>query len=313
MNVDVVIVTYNRLEKLKKALRCYEEQTQSFRNLIVVNNHSFDGTEMFLQKWKECKTSQFGKYVITTKDNLGGAGGFYYGEKLAMSMNPDWIFIADDDAYPEPDMMEKFYEFSNTHKISDYSAVCAAVLFPNKSVACEHRSRFIADAKGHFSWDAVPLEEYQQEFFNIDFLSYVGPFLNAKAIQNIGFVNRRFFIYNDDSEHSLRLRHYGQLICVPKIKIVHDVKQVGQYKGQNPNDNMLVTWGDYYTNRNEMYMFKKHLPKVAKVRFKTAFKRHLKGLDKTAYEKVVWKAVRDAWLGRLGKHKIFQPGWSIKA
>lgn len=77
MTVDVVIVAYNRLEKLKKALLCYERQTSPFRNMIVVNNHSTDRTTEFLEEWSNVD-SPFAKDVITTEENLGGLGGGFY-------------------------------------------------------------------------------------------------------------------------------------------------------------------------------------------------------------------------------------------
>ena len=311
VDVDVVIVTYNRLEKLKKTLQCYENQTQTFRNLIVVNNHSTDGTSEYLKEWSK-KETPFGKHVITTNENLGGAGGFYTGQKKAMTMQPDWVFIADDDAYPEPDMMQRFCEFTEGNDISRYAAICAAVYNPDNTLDVSHRSRYEVRQGKYFTWNSSTEEDYQKPFFKIDFLSYVGSFLNVNALKKVGLVNPKFFIYNDDSEHSLRLRKYGELICVPTIKIVHDVKKVGQVNYQVTDDNVLVTWGDYYTNRNEMYMFKKHIHSLAKYRFKTALKRHLKGKEETEYDKIKWIAYRDAWLGKLGRHSVYQPGWSIR-
>jgi len=35
--IDIVIVTYNRLEKLKKTLQYYDKLSPSFNNIIVVN------------------------------------------------------------------------------------------------------------------------------------------------------------------------------------------------------------------------------------------------------------------------------------
>lgn len=311
MEIDVVIVTYNRLSKLKKTLDCYEKQTVPFRNLIIVNNHSSDGTMEYLKEWENTNTP-FNKVIIHTNENLGGAGGFYIGEKKALSLEPDWIFIADDDAYPEPDLMEKFLLIAEQHPIDKYSAVCAAVLTPDGNIDVSHRSHYTVTPTNHFIWDASSIDEYQKPFFTIDFLSYVGPFLNVQALKKVGLINPKFFIYNDDSEHSLRLKQYGDIICVPAIRITHDIKKVGQVKEQVTDNTIAATWGDYYTNRNEMVMMKKHFPKVAKKRFKAALIRHLKGKDKTPYEKLVWIAICDAWLHRMGKHPIYKPGWSIK-
>ena len=310
MKIDVVIVTFNRLEKLKKTLDCYARQTRPFRNLVVVNNHSTDGTTEYLETWQQ-STTPYGKYVINTDDNLGGAGGFYLGEKKAMTMDPDWLFIADDDAYPEPDMMEQFYRFSEQHPVDSYSAVCAVVMKPDGDFDLCHRSRYTVTPSNHLIWESVPLEDYQKPFFKVDFLSYVGPFINSKALKKVGYIDPEFFIYNDDSEHSLRLNKYGEIICVPSIRIVHDVKTVSQFKGQVAEQTASVSWGDYYSNRNEMVMLKRHLPKVAWKRFKSALKARLKGLNTTPYDKLKWIAIRDAWLHRMGKHPVYKPGWSI--
>ena len=47
-NVAAVIVTYNRLEKLKNAIAAYENQLCKPTYIIVVNNASNDGTKEFL-------------------------------------------------------------------------------------------------------------------------------------------------------------------------------------------------------------------------------------------------------------------------
>ena len=85
VKLDLVIVTFNRLEKLKKALSCYEKQTSPFRNLILVNNCSTDGTKEYIDEWQREKTF-FGKIVIHTDENLGGSGGFYLGQKKAAEL-----------------------------------------------------------------------------------------------------------------------------------------------------------------------------------------------------------------------------------
>lgn len=48
MQIGVVLVTFNRLEKLKIALESFENQTCSPKYLLVVNNASTDGTGDFL-------------------------------------------------------------------------------------------------------------------------------------------------------------------------------------------------------------------------------------------------------------------------
>lgn len=105
--IGVVIVTYNRKEKLKKALKAYDQQIFLPCEIIVVNNASTDGTNEILDRWKS-ENSIYSKVVIDSKYNVGGSGGFYLGEKRALHDNISWIMIADDDAYPDTDYIKKY-------------------------------------------------------------------------------------------------------------------------------------------------------------------------------------------------------------
>ena len=57
MDIGVVLVTYNRKEKLIKALKSYDNQSYKMKFVLVVNNASTDGTKEYLELWK----NQIGK------------------------------------------------------------------------------------------------------------------------------------------------------------------------------------------------------------------------------------------------------------
>ena len=71
MKITAVVVTYNRLDKLKKALSCYEEQANFLFSLVIVNNNSTDGTDIYLQEWENV-THIANHHVITLHQNMGG-------------------------------------------------------------------------------------------------------------------------------------------------------------------------------------------------------------------------------------------------
>lgn len=307
VKLDLVIVTFNRLEKLKKALSCYEKQTSPFRNLILVNNCSTDGTKEYIDEWQREKTF-FGKIVIHTDENLGGSGGFYLGQKKAMELGADWVFVADDDAYAQPDMVEKFYDYLGLHDTSKISAICAAVYDTDDNICLYHRDNYKVEKGRYFRRINAPSEEYEKDSFEIDILSYVGSFLNAQALRKEGLVNPQYFIYFDDSEHSFRLKRYGTIIVVPNLKIIHE----GGNETDRDNKQILASWRDYYLERNFLHMLLKHKSFVAAFyvyRFIRDFLK--KGRHHSIYEKVKCESYKDAIRGKLGKHDVFQPGWRI--
>lgn len=53
MNVAAVVVTFNRLEKLKKVLASLDAQTRLPEQLIIVNNASTDDTASYLDEYEK--------------------------------------------------------------------------------------------------------------------------------------------------------------------------------------------------------------------------------------------------------------------
>ena len=310
INLDIIIVTYNRLEKLKHTLECYEGQSAKFRNLIIVDNHSTDGTSVFLKKWSKLH-SEYGKYILTMNDNLGGAGGFYEGQKFAVSLNPDWVLLADDDAYPEKKLVEEFYAFLsvNDKTLVDIAALCTSVVFPNGEICLSHRTRFrIQYGLRHFM-DVVDKAEYEKEPFEVGFFSYVGAIIKVDVLRKAGFDNPDYFIYYDDSEHCIRLRKFGRIVCVPSLKIVHD----SGWTENKMNEKELISWRDYYAIRNRIHMLKQHylIPAIWFTITRIYNYLIINNEYNLECKKMIISAITDAWRNRLGKHKIYKPGWNV--
>lgn len=306
MKLVVVVVTYNRLDKLKKALMSYELQTQKCSDLVVVNNCSTDGTEKYLEHWEQ-EPSEYGKYVLKTDSNIGGAGGFYTGMAYAMRLKADWVWLADDDAYPETDSFEKLCDYIITHiNIEHVSAICSSVIKPDGSIDYEHRG-FLSHGL-YWNRRNSSGNDYLLNDFKIDLLSYVGVALNAKALSDVGLCNKEFFIHFDDSEHSLRLRKFGDILCVPRIRVVHDtpVSTISS-KGRN------YDWKTYYGIRNTIYSYlKHHLPTATIWTLRIVLWQSflfLTGRINKESVKLMKEAVWDGWRGNLGIHNVYKPGF----
>lgn len=302
-----VIVTYNRLEKLKKTIASYESQTVSCSDLVIINNCSTDGTEEYLEKWK-LRQTPFNKHIIKTESNLGGSGGFYKGMKYAISLSPNWIWVADDDAYPDSRVFASLYNYLMNNNCEKIACITSAVYTADGKIALEHRRRI---DKG-IIWKEViiPESDYSKDFFKLTVSSYVGSMYNTKALLAKGLTLDNLFIYFDDSEHSIRISEYGDMICLPEVIVVHDDGNISQSKETN-----LLTWRDYYSTRNLIFMYKRHhflsyiyySISILYVTFKYWFR------GKYNYEcvKLKLRAIKDAASNCLGKHVLYTPGFTI--
>ena len=293
-NIGVVIVTYNRLSKLKKTLECYLNQTKLPEYIIVVNNASKDGTKEYLEEWKK-ESSIIKKYVINVKENTGGSGGFFIGEEKALTLDADWILVADDDAYPHSNYIEIALKTIDENKEKEISAICGKVIEYG-----DLGHRFYLNSFFNKSLlKMIPKDDYNSKYLFIDAFGYVGPIINKNKMKKVGLINKDFFIWADDLEHSLRLRKVGYIICCPKLVIEHEADK----------SNYILSWKDYYGVRNNVYLFKTLFPsRFPFLLIKELLKIFIK--SKSLVEiKMKLVAFKDGVLGNLGKHIKYKPGW----
>ena len=298
-DIGCVVVTYNRLEKLKNTLRCYESQGLLPRYVIVVDNASTDGTYEYLEGWKEdCEL--FDKIVIHSEENGGGSGGFYLGEEESLKRDADWVMLADDDAYPEPNYLKGIQDYIDAHNADEISVVCGKVL-ERGSPENIHRSRWRKKWSRKFH-RPVKAYEYEKSEFYPDFVSYVGIVVNKEKLNRVGLVDPANFIWCDDTEHAYRLSRVGRLVCLPPYTMVHDV-DIG---------NEELSWKSYYGVRNDLVFFKKHFPSrypfvLLKMFIKTVGDL-LKGHGMIEAQ-LRFAAMKDSLVGNMGKNDRYKPGW----
>ncbi len=249
-----VIVTFNRLEKLKKAIAAVLEEPIDY--VVVLNNKSNDGTEAWLN---EVSNSDERLHVVNHHENTGGAGGFYFGTKYAIeNTDADWLVLFDDDAYPAPGLVEKF-------KSRDYSsevgALSAKVCTPDGLIADFNRpglnpfKSLTGFIKYIFSKDSNYLSYSQMESdsgLEVDYSSFVGFFVKTSVVKNgLGYPRKEFFIYCDDWVYSLDLSQLGyKNLYYSDLLFYHDSKTfIDSYDAQ--------IWKKYYAYRNSIIFYKK--------------------------------------------------------
>ncbi|MBT8843662.1 hypothetical protein BTI06_08960 [Lactobacillus delbrueckii subsp. bulgaricus] len=300
MVIGVIVVTFNRLNMLKVALKSFDEQTCKPGYIVVVNNASTDKTPEYLDGWKKDQKN-YKKYVITTEKNLGGSGGFYTGLEFAQKLNCDWIWVSDDDAFPEHDALENAQNYLKNRDTSNISAICGEVINQGK-IDTGHRRNY--ERRGlNIVTTNIPVEYYSKKEFEITAFSYVGAIINKEKLKEVGLTPKDYFIWYDDTEHSLRLHKVGKIICVPSVKVHHDV-------GKESTD---LNWKVYYGIRNQADMYRRHFPKkcyyyycysgLIKASINDLLGRHRE------YNKVTRKAIYDAMHNKFGVDALYKPGW----
>jgi rhamnopyranosyl-N-acetylglucosaminyl-diphospho-decaprenol beta-1,3/1,4-galactofuranosyltransferase len=295
-NVAATVVTFNRKAQLEECLEALLAQTTSLDEIIVVDNASIDGTDLMI-------TSKFPQVTyFRLKENIGGAGGYHEGIKLAYEKGFDWIWLMDDDAIPAIDALEQLIR-SDLFQQDDVCVLTSALLYPDGRIWTFYRRIFNSK-----KIDEIPvgIEYYNREYFEVDAASFMGMLVSRYVIKLIGFPEKDFFIDYDDLEYCFRIRDIkGRIFTIPKSKIIHnDLKVIDP----NFRDNYL-SWRYYYQNRNKLYTYRKYLDLGIKYYVKLFFgtvvtqawvllRTHERRL---ASSRILWFSLMDGLRGKLGK------------
>ena len=231
MNIGIVVVTYNRLECLKK-------NVESLENIIIpegckvkifiINNASTDETTEWLASLNNNNIK-----IVNLDTNTGGAGGFYTGIKIAIEEKMDYIWGMDDDAYQKK---KALVEIINAFK-------------KEKDVAC-----FWSNCNND--------EDFDKQYKQVKNWMFVGFFIPVEVVKKIGYPRKDFFIFYDDVEYSDRIQKNGYKIYKVKDSIIqHKDAYSNTYKRKIFNKNIEIPsfkdWKMYYYIRNKLLRYSK--------------------------------------------------------
>lgn len=235
----VVLVTFNRLEFLKKIFYALINQTRKPDRIIIINNSSTDGTLDWLQKTSE----DVPILHFLTQPNLGSSGGQYTGFRVAYEMGYEWIWEMDDDVVPASNCLELLWHHrSKDTVLAPLRYTFEGDVFYNEIIKFNHTSLTKS------FWEVVTNEEIlQKDLAYVQGLTFEGAFFHRSLIEKIGLPDKRIFIYSDDTDYSIRAYRAGfKLALVPKARM----DRLLPFKFHE----QIHTPKRYYIVRNQMLM-----------------------------------------------------------
>ncbi|HEX6592315.1 MAG TPA: glycosyltransferase [Moraxellaceae bacterium] len=252
----VVIVTFNRLEKLQRTLRhVLAAQADS---VVVVDNACSDGSAEWLDSLRDPRLT-----VLHLDRNQGGAGGFHHGFSHVLQQgHADWIVCHDDDAWPEASAFLRFRAMLPSLP-DTVGGVAAAVYTPQYRI-CEMnrpslnpfgtaRRLLTTLLQGRMGFHLPDAAYRGSAPADIDCSSFVGCFLRVSTMHRTQLLPRReLFIYADDVLYTYSLRQAGmRMVFLPEIVFIHDCESLEAESGRYTR-----LWRMYYTYRNGIELYR---------------------------------------------------------
>lgn len=202
MKVNAVVVTFNRLNLLKRAIAHLQNQTERVEKIIIVNNASTDGTTEYLDSLDDDQIK-----VMTLEKNLGGAGGFYHGIKFGYEIGCDYLWIMDDDTICTEKALEellKAVDLIETNPKRKIGFLSSDVRFTDGQPCLMN----IPAAAGIYN------EFIAEGIVQVTHTSFVAMLIPSTVVSDVGLPIKEYFIWGDDGEYSTRIlrKYLGYLV-----------------------------------------------------------------------------------------------------
>ena len=243
--VAVVVVTHNRADLLVGMLDGLAAQTRRPDAVVVVDNASADHTAEVLAARTDLPLQ-----VVTSEDNLGGAGGFHIGVRTAYDAGYDRVWLMDDDVVPAPDCLAVLMAqdedclIAVREDLQGRLVEKAAVEFDLRNPLAIHPKRSAVDTV-YADRTAMP------ERVEVQNVAFEGFMARRSVIADIGLPDPEFFIFYDDAEYAVRARRAGR-----RIWAVRDARLVRQLDFNQQHD--LAGWKGFYMYRNLFVVHLRH-------------------------------------------------------
>lgn len=283
MNVCAVIVTYGNRFGLLKEVVATLRRFKEIKAIVVVDNNSAEESRNGLKKLQRSLAGRLSVEYLTR--NTGSANGYATGIEIARdSSGCDFIWLLDDDNRPADNAIMILKIFWKDIKRRDKEKSVCLVSYreglsrygeavrqrrPDLDLGRPNvfRTFHIAEAPGLLARMLFGKKETAGDPEIRDGLIAVAPyggmFFHKKLIDEIGYPDRRMFLYYDDHDFSYRITKKGGAIHLLLDCVIDDIDRSWHLVSKRPaffrlaHDENLSRL--YYSVRNRVYFERREL------------------------------------------------------
>ena len=229
--VSVILLNFNGKEFLRDCLASILKQSYDNFNVILVDNHSTDGSLEFVR-------DNFPVVEVIALDrNYGFPKGHNIGIKYALEKhNPDYFLLLNNDIkIVREDTIKRLIEVAQNDRKT--GILGCKLIYPDGKAQCvggrlSPLSRFL------FNW-MDPSKETSQEIYEADIIIGAALLIKTPVINRIGLFDEGFSpMLSEEIDFCIRAKRCGFLLkIVPSLEIIH---YLGQCLKKQPSD--YISW-----------------------------------------------------------------------
>jgi GT2 family glycosyltransferase/lipopolysaccharide/colanic/teichoic acid biosynthesis glycosyltransferase len=306
VKLSIIIVSYNSLTVLKPCLESLQKQSlASESEIIIVDNASTDGcAAMISREYPQVK-------LIANSENVGYSKGVNIGIREAQGA---CFLILNPDTVVGKDAIEKLLDFIETKK--DAGIVGPKLIFYDGNI--QYSCRRFYDWKvlllrrtflGKIFKNSKAVEQHLMLDYDhanlreVDWLLGAAMLVRREAVESVGLMDERFFLYFEDVDWCYRMKQKGwKVYYYPESVITHGYARDSAQSVLNRSVLAhLASLIRYYEKWNFILYFLKKYREISKIVL-------FMGIDIAAFN----LAFLSAYYLRVNLHEIFtNPIFSI--
>ena len=211
--VSIIVVNWNGLDTIEKCIESLLAQSYPKCEIVVVDNHSEDGSREKIKALYEKKVT-----IILNDRNEGFAGGNNKGIRASKG---EYICLLNNDAWADRNWVSSLVDTASKDL---RTGMCASKIY----LAREDN---LIDNTGHLiypdgvSWGRGRLEKDEGQYNIVEeviFPSGCAALYKKEMLDEIGLFDERFFAYCEDTDLGLRGRLFGwRSLYSPKAVVYH--------------------------------------------------------------------------------------------
>jgi GT2 family glycosyltransferase len=228
-SVCAIVVTYNRVDLLRRCLDHLVAQSRRPDRILVIDNASTDETADVLAARDDVE-------VLRLEVNGGGAGGFAAGLEHAHPAGHDWFWLLDDDTLADPECLRTLLEGA-ARAPQPPRVMASAVRWKDGRLHPMNKPWLRMQRRAEFA------EGAGAGLVAIRAATFVSALIRRNAVADFGLPPAHFFVWLDDIEYTGRVLREGDGYLVPESVAWHwtpkphntlsDARERFYYKARN--------------------------------------------------------------------------------
>ena len=216
VSVTIVIVNWNKRDIVVRLLDSLVRLDYPSFNIIVVDNASSDGSVDAVRHHASSVV------LLENKENLGGTGGFNAGIRYALQhFKPKYIWLLDNDALVEPKALASLVSVMEAD---------AGIGIAGSKILNADDPDVVVEYGAHIDWtsgDVIPVNRNmknsgdQTGTVTVDYVAICSALLRANALQRVGLMDERYFLFWDDMDWGIAFQKAGYRVVAVNDSLVY--------------------------------------------------------------------------------------------